>query len=300
MTFKKRACKTVAIALVGITISVPSFSSINAMELNKTPNEQTTVSNSVLDTFNMNEEEFAQAKKTRDNFTSETEESERFSNEQVNLSKIEFQQKYGSEDKFIFIEEYENIRSEANGARGIIRLTDLNSGEVEIMDYFNILDGLRDEYENDTDNLDSRATPSRPGAWRTQGPDQANISVKKGSSRDTIKASNPVTGNIKTYTKNTNDWYSGYTKGYYDNVRKARQSWGTAKEHAGYSAQSALTAVATNFIKQQQWFPNQNKFLTAFRALAAGNAIVDAVNASRYGVAYLGNMSSVFTNYLNL
>lgn len=248
----------------------------------------------ILDRFNMNESDVVEASETRDNFTDQTDESQIFSIEQVNLTKIEFQQKYGSEDKYVLAEECGTFRSEVNGARGIIKLIDTETGNTDTINYFETLDKLNRE------NTQVIRSVSRPGAWKTQGPDKANLSVTKGSEKDTLKASNPVTGLVKTYTKNTNDWYSGYTKGYYDNIGNARKSWGTGKSFAGASASAAFTAIGANFVKQQQWWSSQDKFVTAFRTMAAGAAVYNIYEAARYGVAYLANMGVVFNNYSKL
>lgn len=303
MTLKKRASKSIALALVGLIVGTSIFSQVSAMEYHNDYDNEVIEDSEILSTFNMTEEDVVKAKEEREKFSNDTEESERFSNKQVNLIKIEFQQKYGTEDKFIFVEEYKNVKSEVNGARGIVRITDLNTGTIDTINYFDTLDELNNEYDDsnkEEEGLSVRATPSRPKAWKTQGPDKANLSVTKGTSRDTIKAYNPVTGTVKTYTKDTTNWYSGYTKGYYDNVQEARKCIGTAKSKAGSAGEAALIATASNYVKSKNWYPKESTFLAAFRAIAAGNAIYDGVNAAKYGVLYLGHMGIVYNNYLKL
>ena len=301
MAIKKKIRKGIILSLTGIILSTSIFGQASAMQYSQNINDKVLDKSDIIDSFDMTEKEFIQAQENRERFTYETDESELFSNEQVSLTKIEFQQKYGTEDKFVFVEEFENIKSEVNGARGIIRITDLETGEVDNIEYFKNLDKLNDKYETEYEDISyTKATPSRPGAWRTQGPDKANLSVKKGSTRDTIKASNPVTGKVKTYTKNTGNWYSGYTKGYYDNVSKARKSIGTAKSYAGSAGQNALLAVASDYILEQNFFPGESKFLVAYRTAVAGATVTNAIDAARYGVAYLANISVVFNNYRKL
>lgn len=279
MKFNTKLIKNISLSLVGIILITSIFNTSNAM---------------TLDNYNNIE-----------NIYNDSNDEELFSKEKVNLLKIEFQKKYGTEDKFIFIEKYENIKSEVNGARGIIKITDINTGDTNTINYFDTLNMLNKEYDNNQDDyspisLSARAIPSRPTSWKTQGPDKANLSVTKGKSRDTIKAYNPITGSVKTYTKDTNNWYSGYTKGYYNNVHEARKCIGTAKSKAGSAGEAALIAVASDYVKSKKWYPTQKEFLVAFRAIAAGSAIFDAVNAAKYGVLYLGHMAIVYNNYLQL
>ncbi len=289
MTFKKRATKIIALALVGITVVTPMLNSASAMEQNSEEMYSTILSNN-----GVSESELIEAKNTRDNFTEDTSSEEYFSDEQIKLIKVEFQERYGIEDKFNITEENSETRTEVNGARGIIRVTDLKTNEVDTLNYFETLNKLNIE------NSISVYAPSRPSGMKTQAPDKAYMSVTKGSSRDSIKVRNPLTGTQKSYTKPTNNWYSGYTKGYYDNVVNARRSWGTAKNYAGNSAAAALTAVGTHYISKKNLSPSISTFSAYFKATAAGVAIYDLYNASRYGVAYLANIAVLLNNYNNI
>lgn len=302
MVFKKRVKQTLVMGLVTVALSTNGNCMAFAMnnELgDKTINMEESIDKDILLTqYNMSENDLSKSIEERNNFTEETTDVERFSTEQINLSKIEFQEKYGNEDRFIFVEEYENIKSEVNPAQGIIRLTDLETGEIDTINYFHNLDELRDN-AIELERLE-RATPSRPSSYKTQGPDKANLSVTKGSTRDSIKAYNPVTGASKSYSKPTAEWYTGHTKAYYDQVKSARSDWSTAKSKAGSSANNALYAVTLNYVNGKDWNPLSSKFISALRAAAAGGTIMDAIGATDYAIRYLGHVGLIFTNYLQL
>lgn len=289
MSLKKIASKSVALALVGVTFVMPILKTVSAMEENNKEIYSTILTNNDVSKY-----ELIEARNTRDNFTEDTSFEEYFSDEQIKLIKVEFQERYGIEDKFKITEENSEIRTEVNGARGIIRITNLNTNEVDTLNYFELIDELNVE------NSISTYSPSRPSGMKTQAPDKAYMSVTKGSSRDTIKVCNPLTGTQKSYTKPTNNWYSGYTKGYYDNVVNARRSWGTAKNYAGNSATAALTAVGAHYISKAELSPSISKFSAFFKSTAAGVAVYDLYNASRYGVAYLANIAVLLNNYNQL
>src|SRR5699024_7697554 len=164
MVFKKRVKQTLVMGLVTVALSTNGNCMAFAMnnELgDKTINMEESIDKDILLTqYNMSENDLSKSIEERNNFTEETTDVERFSTEQINLSKIEFQEKYGNEDRFIFVEEYENIKSEVNPAQGIIRLTDLETGEIDTINYFHNLDELRDN-AIELERLE-RATPSRP------------------------------------------------------------------------------------------------------------------------------------------
>ncbi|VFD71007.1 Uncharacterised protein [Clostridioides difficile] len=52
----------------------------------------------------------------------------------------EFQQGYGKEDKFKVVLDDEFTKEEVNGAKGIIKTTDKETGEVIIYNYFDELE----------------------------------------------------------------------------------------------------------------------------------------------------------------
>lgn len=289
MSLKKRATKSIALALVGVTISTPILNTSLAMDINNVEINPSNVQELLLSN-NLTEETVLIEKSKRENFDENTPMNELFSINQVNLIKYEFQKINGAEDKFKIVENNDGYITEINGAKGIIRLKSDIDGEI-IINYFDELDKLASE--------SLVKAPSRPGAWKTQGPDKANIRVVKGSSREQITVYNPIYGQSKSYTKPLNEWYTGYTKGYYDAIGKARKSFGTAIDTISGAYITAYKATMGALIAQGKFSLTPTGLK---KALVAGGVagIAETAVGVTYGVAYLANVGEILVNYNKL
>ncbi len=265
MINKKFMSKAMSIAIVGITISTPILNTVYAMDRNYQ-----------LEVY---------AEKKEDEY------------------KEEFRKIHGTEDKFKVYLEENGVKAEANGARGIIRITtiDTNSDKYGEVIEINAFESIKDAINED---IQMNTFVDRPGAWKTQGPDKANLKVVKGSKIDTLYAYDPsifnTTGKHKKYNKPTNNWYSGYTKGYYDSIQKARRSIGTAKSSFAKGGEYFVTAVAIQFLKKEVFNINSNQFLVALKGMYLAASPLEYANAARYGAAYIINMGEVKLNYNKL
>ncbi len=286
MTFKKRATKSIALALISVTVSGSILNSVYAYE-------QSNMNEQVLMVNDITENELNNARMIRSDFNEETNFTEVFSEEQVKLFKVEFQKENGIEDKFNIVEETEETILETNGARGIMRYTDKKTGDITTLNLFESIDKLHEESIKP-----QTKAPSRPSSWKTQGPDVANIKVVKGSSRDSITVTHPTYGGTKKYTKPTNSWYTGNTKGYYDNVQDARQSWGTAKKYAGAAAGAAITVIADSILAAGDWKISPNEVIKLLKK--SGTTILSLSATATYLVAYIGEIYQILGNYYNI
>lgn len=287
MSFKKRATKSIALALVGVTIVTPMLKTASAM--GNVSNDKEV--QELLLSNNLTEEQLLIEKSKRENFDENTPMNQLFSINQVNLIKYEFQKRNGTENKFKIVENKDGYITEINGAKGIIKLKSDIDGEITI-NYFDELDKLAAE--------SLIKAPNRPGAWKTQGPDNANMRVVKGSTREEITANNPIYSNLsKTYTKPLNQWYTGYTKGYYDAVGKARKSFGTAINTISGIHISAYKATMAALVAQGKLSMTPKGLK---KALVAGGVVGIAETAVgvTYGVAYLANIGEILVNYNKL
>lgn len=258
----------------------------------------------MLSDYDITKTEYNKAKNI---ISAETIEDVDFNEDVKKTLKIDFQLENGSEDEFITISEEDGVTVKLNAARGIFRIVE-NNQEYDL-EYFKTIDSLDDEslavYTNtmETTNDMARATPSRPGAWKTQGPDKANLKVVKGSTRDTITAWHPMADGkpaSKTYTKATSNWYSGYTKGYYDNVQNARRSYGTYRSNLTYASVLTAAAVAATFLSAGTLGPTvaavSKVILKSFPSMSGGSATI----AAGHLVSYLGHISAIIYNYSKL
>lgn len=296
MIFKKRMINSILLALLGITISTPILNTVLAIDEDSNTNSY--INNmeysEVLRVNGISENEVNKAKENRMNFNSKTDEVEFFSEEQLKLFKLEFQQIHGVDNVFKIVSEDANSILESNGYKGILRYTNKLTNEVIDINLFESIEKLYNKYLNSSGYY----TPNRPSSWKTQGPDVANMSVIKGSTRDTITVTHPTYGGKKTYTKPTDNWYSGYTKSYYDHVQGARRSFGTAKEKAGYSATTALTIILDALLSAGDFKITLNEMINLLKQ--SSTTILNATACATYAIVYLGEISFLINDYYNL
>ncbi|MEG2195806.1 MAG: hypothetical protein RRY11_13525 [Terrisporobacter sp.] len=288
--FLKRVKKSIALALVTVTMSAPVLSSVYATGIN---NE-----NNIKQVLMMNEtsmDEMNRAKHARNNFDDNTSSSEMFSEEQVKLFKVEFQEINGVEDEFKVVDETNESIIESNGFRGILRLTDKETNKVTTLELFESIDKLQRE---SIDGETYANPPARPTSWKTQGPDSANMKVVKGSSRDSITVTHPTNRRTKNYTKPTNSWYSGYTEGYYNHVQGARRSYGTAKTKAGVAGTAALVVVLDGCLAASDFKISISEMVALLKK--SGATIISVTDCARYAVAYLGEILLIEIDYNHL
>ena len=129
--------------------------------------------------------------------------------------------------------------------------------------------------------------PKAPGAWKTQGPDSANLNVtkRKNAKKWTIKMWNPLGGKrspLKIYYKT--NWYSGNTKIYYDYVQKARVEWGNAIGNLLKDARLTLTTIVASGVQGG---------ITALKNFATKEAIKKGILAGCSGAIELELMIRV-------
>lgn len=285
MSFKKIARKSIALALVGLTIAMPLLNGVYALEEDNM--------SEILTLNNISTGDLDRAIKSRSLFDSQTSNSDIFSKDQVTLFKVEFQNLHGVEDIFKVVEETNDYIIEANGFKGILRIKNKSSNEVVILELFETIDRLHNESMSGI-----VYTPSRPSSWKTNGPDKANMKVVKGSSRDTITISHPISGKTKTYTKDTNNWYSGYTKGYYDHVQKGRSYYSNVKTYAGGTAIAAVTTVVDALISGSNLHLSASEIFSLLKK--SGATLVNASLCASNVALYTGQVALILVDYSNI
>lgn len=284
---RKISTKCTAIALSSIILSTPAMNAVYASEIEEISNSTNEVSENL------------------------------FSDSKVEKLKIDFQNVYGNKDEFIQYVEDDGTITQVNGARGIIKVTDAETREVEELNVFEIYNDLN-QYEekngsiyNDLNQIEENegissyaSVPPVPTGGHTTGArsDRANLRATKEGSKIKFTANNPIPGtsSSKTYRKSSSNWYSGYTKGYYNSIRGARRSFGTSMGHFSTAAQTFAIAVASNFLKKKHFNPTADVVFKSVKKMAVGVSIGAAFEGSRFLAAYIAEMGIVFNNYLNL
>lgn len=97
------------------------------------------INNKVLTLNDITKEDVNKKQNMNSSFNEYTSYKELFSEDQVKLTKFEFQKNHGIDDKFNLLYEEDGIKTEVNGYRGIIKVTAGNDEEI-ILNYFETLD----------------------------------------------------------------------------------------------------------------------------------------------------------------
>lgn len=284
---RKISTKCTAIALSSIILSTPAMNAVYASEIEGTSDSNNKVSEYL------------------------------FSDSKIENLKRNFQKVYGDKDEFVQHVEADGTITQVNGARGIIKVTDAETGKVEELNVFEIYNDLN-QYEEENgsiyndlklieedEGISSYASvPPVPTGGHTTGArsDRANLRATREGSKIKFTANNPIPGtsSSKTYRKSSSNWYSGYTKGYYNSIRGARRSFGTSMGHFSTAAQTFAIAVASNYLKKKHFHPSADVVFKAVKSMAVGVSLGAAFEGSRFLAAYIAEMGVVFNNYLNL
>ena len=102
----------------------------------------------LLSKYDLTKESIENLVEERKNFTVDTQMSKLYSDDQVKLMKLEFQIENGTEDIFKVVQKSDNIKTEVNGFKGIIKTTILDENGMEvntfIENYFETLENMNE------------------------------------------------------------------------------------------------------------------------------------------------------------
>ena len=280
MSFKKRATKSIALALIGVTIATPMLNTASAMENSN---------------YGLSNDKIRELKKEANEFDENTSIEELYSEDQVKLMKKEFHDMFGNENEFKEIYNEENVKSEVNGATGDIRITTVFDGKEEVL-ILNYFDGIeyQEEIVEQNMSLQNRAT-TVISSKTTGGPDKLNINVVR-DTKDRIKATS-VFGNVKSYSKTKGDWNSGHTRSFYSSIVLAGVSWNLVEKNAGKTAIRFVRNVIASAIAAG----TLNITLAQIKAALAGVNTVAGISATASAaITYVGNLSIAQANHIQI
>lgn len=249
---KKRTKRISTVALSAIIVSLPLYNLSYALN-NNTQNTASGINENtltqdvgtvnmfgdlnniennteLLERYNLNLDDIKRINLERSTFTQDALMSDIFSDEQVKLMKIEFQNSNGVEDTFETIKDEGNIKIETNGFRGIIRNTVFDdTGAIESsfdVNYFEQLDkfNMESKEEQTPDPYATTIVPSNQfGTGKISSAWKPYIKVTR-DTRDRIIISNK-SGELCNYSKDKYNWNSGDTLKFYNSINSARDSW---------------------------------------------------------------------------
>ncbi len=208
MISKKIENKSIALALVGVTVITPMLNTVSAMDNNTLQNEGLLLGSDSLSIL------------YKENFYE-------------NMKK-EFKSKFGNSDEFNLIAKTKDYMTEVNGYTGQLRVTtyDINGNieNITIIDYLNNLKELElknieeKKYENSFRENSFRSESYVVKTIKTGGIDPFSLSVKTGGSYKSKYKMHATSYYNRSKTWYKNYWKDGYTKGLYDEIIRARNA----------------------------------------------------------------------------
>ncbi len=251
----------------------------------------------LMEKYNMSIEERSLLETKRES-SNNTFDSER----QIDLLKLEFQEKYGIDNRFIQIAEVivedEKYITEVNGYTGEYRVL-LNNEIIVEINYFEGLDLAYDNYikqlELTTQSPSLRATiPDTFSGLTTGGPDELYMRVSKSGSTYNITIDGAFSSSKRvSYTK-ANNWYSGNTKNYYNNLKDAESDWNDASSYWTKSAEGIVRGIISGIIASGKFSITAAAVIAALTGI---DGITNLVMTANYLVQYAFNVGQTHYYY---
>lgn len=266
MDLKKKTSRSIAIALVGVTVLTPILSTVDAAEI-----KDISLSNQEISVNNYNEVESY------------------------------IKELYGSEDKFVTASSYENSYSEINGAKGIIRVKNIDKlGNEEIVFETNIYESAKEIANNLSENNDSQIESRKSIVYRKQmtgSPiDKYSLAVySHGNYKSDYRVQiGSKSGKLSNYYK-SKSWETGNTAKFKISLIKAQGNVSSIKKKivGGALFASAMSVLNKYLISSGQIDKAtvvallQTVGVTAVTAVAVGgDAVAYLINARNCGSYY--------------
>lgn len=275
MSFKKRATKSIVLALVGVTIATPILNTASAMEnLN----------------YGLSNDKIIELKKEASKFNENTSIEELYSEEQIKLMKIEFHEKFGNEDVFKEVYSENNIKLEINGHTGDIRGT-LEGEEPIVSNYFDGIEYIKNSIYNNKNEVEPFYSLSKH--YRSSGPDQSYLKVYVESGKSNMLVARNTKGNTKTYYKSASSWNSGNTSALRQEIESAKNNWNKASSALSSAGSKVLWNLLAGYISAGAFATPAGIILAALNSYSiAGNVATAASRGASYLID-LGQINSI-------
>ena len=275
MSFKKRATKSIVLALVGVTIATPILNTASAMEnLN----------------YGLSNDKIIELKKEASKFNENTSIEELYSEEQIKLMKIEFHEKFGNEDVFKEVYSENNIKLEINGYTGDIRGT-LEGEEPIVSNYFDGIEYIKNSIYNNKNEVEPFYSLSKH--YRSSGPDQSYLKVYVESGKSNMLVARNTKGNTKTYYKSASSWNSGNTSALRQEIESAKNNWNKASSALSSAGSKVLWNLLAGYISAGAFATPAGIILAALNSYSiAGNVATAASRGASYLID-LGQINSI-------
>lgn len=275
MSFKKRATKSIALALMGVTIATPILNTASAMENSN---------------YGLSNDKIIELKKEASKFNENTSIEELYSEEQIKLMKIEFHEKFGNENVFKEVYSENNIKLEINGYTGDIRGT-LEGEEPIVSNYFDGIEYIKNSIYNNKNEVEPFYSLSKH--YRSSGPDQSYLKVYVESGKSNMLVARNTKGNTKTYYKSASSWNSGNTSELRQEIESAKNNWNKASSALSSAGSKVLWNLLAGYISAGAFATPAGIILGALNSYSiAGNVATAASRGASYLID-LGQINSI-------
>ena len=275
MSFKKRATKSIALALMGVTIATPILNTASAMENSN---------------YGLSNDKIIELKKEASKFNENTSIEELYSEEQIKLMKIEFHEKFGNENVFKEVYSEKNIKLEINGYTGDIRGT-LEGEEPIVSNYFDGIEYIKNSIYNNKNEVEPFYSLSKH--YRSSGPDQSYLKVYVESGKSNMLVARNTKGNTKTYYKSASSWNSGNTSALRQEIESAKNNWNKASSALSSAGSKVLWNLLAGYISAGAFATPAGIILAALNSYSiAGNVATAASRGASYLID-LGQINSI-------
>ncbi|WP_195251220.1 hypothetical protein [Romboutsia sp. 1001713B170207_170306_H8] len=316
MSLKKRVSKGIALVLIGIIFSLPVSNTVLAAGLEQEESYDMSLDEEVLNTdinsiienesdliasYGLSKDQVIQLNEERESFDVDTKLSDMFSDEQVELLKLEFKSTYGDEDLLKKVREENNILTEVNGHRGIIKTTIYdNEGQVKDtveINYFESLENLNQVGKENNLEIMSRSTtvvPSKQyGSGTVSSVFYPYIKVTR-DTKDRISIHGIKSGQKKSYSKEKYNWNSGNTLNFYNSVNNASVHFNKIGYKLSGAVLSKYISYVSGLIAATTFAP---ALAVVTSALAALGITVSGFDIAKETIAFLYDFGQINKYY---
>lgn len=290
MNLKKRASKSIALALVGIIITTPILNHVNAMESSKDISDANQATQ-------FNDEIYVNRSLLLGNANKGRNVSD-YNTFYENV-KNDFKDKFGNEDEFKVIASSKDFKTEGNGYTGQLRVTTYKDGEVDeviLIEYLNNVKNYLSQLKVEENTPETYAESYVVKTIKSGGPDPLSFNVRTGGNYNSKYKMYATSwyGRNKTWYKNS-DWKAGYTKGLYDELRYARNNVNkiASSLSPGVSKVEVLASLA-QFLGATTVIPGIN---TVAAVLSAFAFALPTIQVAGYSLDYIKNINVAQFNF---
>lgn len=244
MKSNKICKKILALSIASIIISMPIFNSVYALEAKSLSNNYDLNLMSKYG-ITINERQLLEQKQSSicndPNLINSL-----YSEKGIDLMKIEFQERFGTENNFKIVSKNNNVTVEVNGATGEIRTTTLNEEPITI-NYFEGIDKMKSSIDRSEKEVSPRY--SLQNYYKSSGPDDLHLKVYVENGKSNKLVARNSKGSSKIYYKSSSSWNTGNTSILRAEIQSASNNWNGACKALNTAGTKALWNLMAAYVE---------------------------------------------------